>query len=128
MLNKIVKEFLDSIFKPKSVVCTVPKKIMYVSLPFTNDSVLIKGKLLSLLSHLYPYADFRFTFNNPLTIGRLFRVKDTLPEFMRTCIVDITFYVTAVSHFLLNEFHVVCPKKNGLHSILRLLVYLSFVS
>lgn len=88
MFNKIAKEFLENIFKPKSAVCTVPKKIMYVSLPFTNNSALIKRKLLSLLSHLYPYVDFRFTFNNPLTIGRLFRVKDTLPELMRTCIVN----------------------------------------
>ena len=87
LFNKILKQFLDNIFKPKTVVCTVPKKIMYVSLPFTSNSLLVKRKLLSLLSHLYPYVDFRFTFNNPLTIGRLFRFKDTLPELMRTCIV-----------------------------------------
>ena len=39
------------------------------------------------MSNLYPYVDFRFSFKNPLTIGRLFHFKDTLPELMRSCLI-----------------------------------------
>ena len=83
LFEKIVSTFLDNIFKPKSIISTVPKKQMYVSLPYMKNAILFKRELTSALSNLYPYVDFHFIFKNPLTIGSLFRFKDTLPELMR---------------------------------------------
>ena len=87
MFDKVVNRFLNNIFRPKAAVSTVPKKILYVSLPYIKDSFKIKNDLMNSLSDAYPYVDFRFIFKNPFTIGSLFRFKDTLPEFMRSCLV-----------------------------------------
>ena len=46
-----------------------------------------KKELVSELSKLYTYVDFRIVFKNPLKIGSLFSFKDTLPESMRSCLV-----------------------------------------
>ena len=88
MINNITKKFLDSIFRPKPVIFDVPKKPMYVSLPYmSNFSTDVKRELTLTLSKLYPYVKFNFVFKNPLTIGSLFHFKDTLPELMRSCVV-----------------------------------------
>ena len=63
---------------------TVPKKVMYVSLPFINKASSIKLDLSRVLTKLYPFVEFRFIFKNPLTIGSLFKFKDPLPELMRS--------------------------------------------
>ena len=87
LFDKTVANFLDNVFRPKFKIPTVPKKLMYISLPYTNDSSKLKRELTNFLSKFYPYVDFKFIFNNPLTIGSLFSFKDTLPELMRSCIV-----------------------------------------
>ena len=72
----------------KVLTCDVPKKLVYVSLPFMGHmSSIVKKELTAILSPLYPYAKFNFCFKNPLTIGSLFYFKDTLPELMRSCLV-----------------------------------------
>ena len=87
LFDKIVGKFLDTVFKPKFKVPTVPKKLMYVSLPYITDSSKLKRELTNFLSRFYPYVDFKFIFRNPLTIGSIFSFKDTLPELMRSCTV-----------------------------------------
>ena len=84
LFDKVIKKFLDDIFKPKIPVHDVPKKQMYVSLPFIYKSSNMKRELTEILSNLYPYVKFHFIFKNPLTIGSLFKFKDTLPELMRS--------------------------------------------
>lgn len=87
LFEKHVHKFLDDIFRPKVLITTVPKKLMYVSLPYTFDTRDLKCELLSILNKFYPYVDFKFIFKNPFTIGKLFHFKDTLPESMRSCLV-----------------------------------------
>ena len=83
-----VKKFLDNVFKPKTLNYDVPKKLVYVSLPYMgNFSSSVRKELSSCLSNLYPYVKFHFVFKNPMTIGSLFRFKDALPDLMRSCIV-----------------------------------------
>ena len=84
LFDNVVKKFLENIFKPKAVTFDVPRKKMYVSLPYMYNSAAIKKKLVRTLCNLYPYVQFHFVFKNPLTIGSLFRFKDTLPELMRS--------------------------------------------
>ena len=85
VFEKCVKNFLDQVFRPKSPIPNVPKKIMYVTLPYVNQCMTLKRDLSTALSNLYPYVDFKFIFKNPLTIGSLFHFKDTLPVLMRAC-------------------------------------------
>ena len=87
IIENIIRKFLNNIFSPKLSIPNVPKKIMYVSLPFTNFSTQMKRELITELSKLYTYVDFKFVFKNPLTVGSLFYFKDALPESMRSCIV-----------------------------------------
>ena len=84
LFDKVLNKFLDNIFKPRTPIYDVPKKQIYVSLPFMYNSTDVKRKLTRFLSNLYPYVKFHFIFKNPLTIGSLFKFKDTLPELMRS--------------------------------------------
>ena len=83
IFEKILKRYLCNVFNPKSPVPTVPKKVMYVSLPFTNNSSYVKSELTKTLDKLYPYVEFRYIFKNPFTLGSLFHFKDSLPDLMR---------------------------------------------
>ena len=85
--KKVLNKFLSNIFQPKPLILTAPKKVLYVSLPFSSNSNNLKRELLTVLTKLYPYVDFRFVFKNPLSIGSLFSFKDTLPELMRSSII-----------------------------------------
>ena len=87
LFDKIVRNFIDSVFRPKLEIPTVPKKLMYISLPYVSDSIKLKRELTNFLMKVYPYVDFKFIFKNPLTIGSIFSFKDSLPELMRSCII-----------------------------------------
>ena len=81
----LTKKFLDNIAHPKLPNYNVPKKLVYVPLPYLgNLTSSVKKNLELSLSDLYPYVKFNFIFTNPLTIGSLFQFKDTLPELMRS--------------------------------------------
>ncbi|MEL6606480.1 MAG: reverse transcriptase domain-containing protein, partial [Cyanobacteria bacterium J06614_10] len=85
---RFIKKFLDQKFQPPVKTLTVPKKNVYISLPYMgNFSYFCKSELTSCLSKLYPYVKFNFVFKNTLSIGSLFRFKDTLPELMRSNVV-----------------------------------------
>ena len=87
IFENVIRKFLDQIFRPKINTYNVPKKQMYVSLPFTVNYNDIKHKLTNVLLEIYPYVDFKFVLKNPLTIGSMFNFKDTLPELMRSSII-----------------------------------------
>ena len=88
IFDNLTKKFLDNIFHPKLPSYNVPKKLVYVSLPYMgNLTSSIKTNLEASLSDLYPYVKFMFIFKNPLTIGSLFHFKDTLPELMRSGVI-----------------------------------------
>ena len=84
IFDNLINWFLDNIFRPKPVLCNVPRKQMYVSLPYVPDASFLKRQLTEFLGNMYPYVKFHFIFKNPLTIGSLFTFKDTLPELMRS--------------------------------------------
>ena len=68
--------------------CTVPKKQVYVSLPYMgNFSASVEKELTTSLAKLYPYAQFNFIFKNPFTLGNFFRFKDSIPNLFRSGIV-----------------------------------------
>ena len=87
LFDKITKNLLNNVFKPKPRIIDVPKKNMYVSLPLMTNYSAVKQELTKSLSNLYPYVKFNFIFKNPLTLNSLFHFKDTLPELMRSSVV-----------------------------------------
>ena len=88
VLSGSIKKFLDNIFKPPTTYCTVPKKQIYVSLPYMgNLSVSVEKELNTCLSKLYPYVNFNFIFKNQFALGSLFRFKDNIPKLFRSGIV-----------------------------------------
>ena len=73
---------------PISNIATIPKKVIYVSLPYVGIyNKCLKQELTKTLSTLYPMANFRFCFPNPFTIQNLFKFKDSLPELMQSQVV-----------------------------------------
>ena len=88
ILPKLINQFLNKLFEPLSQITTVPKKVVYISLPYIGiHTKALKRELLSSLNHLYTMADFKICFANPLTLQNLFRFKDTLPELMQTRVI-----------------------------------------
>ena len=97
VFQNFIKKYMNNFFQPRSENFNVPKKEVYISLPYMGSfSSFCKKDLNTVLSKLYPYAKFNFIFKNPLTIGSLFKFKDTLPELMRSNII----------------YNFICPKCN----------------
>ena len=96
IFDKSLRQFLENI-SPKTQELTVPKKSVYVSLPYMGGmSTVVKRELNNVLTSLYPYVNFHFIFSNPLTISSMFKFKDVLPELMRSRVI----------------YHFNCPKCN----------------
>ena len=84
----VLRKFLNNIFSPPMQHCTVPKKKVYVSLPYMgNLTTSIKKDLTSHLTRLYPYVQFHFIFKNNFTLGNLFKFKDGIPKLFRSGII-----------------------------------------
>ena len=79
-----MRNFLTNVFRPKAVTCVVPKKEMYISLPYFYLSKHVKRELTTVLGNMYPYVKFNFVFKNPLKIRTLFKFKDALPQLMQS--------------------------------------------
>ena len=82
---KILNKFLSSVFDHKNPILTAPKKVLYISLPFTVNASIIKRELTKFLANAYPCVDFRFIFKNTKTLSSIFHFKDPLPDLMRSC-------------------------------------------
>ena len=81
LFDKILRAFLDRIFTPNSPVHTVPKKVLYISLPYYGySSFRVRKELSRLFNIVYPQVSFKFTFTNSYTIGSFFRIKDRIPK------------------------------------------------
>ena len=88
ILPNVIRKFLDKKLQPPEQVLTVAKQRIYVSLPFIGIfTSLLKKELTITLAKLYPMAEFRFCFSNPLTLQSLFKFKDSLSSMMQSGVV-----------------------------------------
>ena len=88
IIDKYIHSFLDSKYCPKIALPTVPKEIKYASLPYLGPlHTKFNMQLQKLLKTFFPATDFRLCFINPLTIGSLFRLKDSLPFHLKSSLV-----------------------------------------
>ena len=85
--DKCASLFLDKTFTSKPV-HTVPKKVLYFSLPFTGcHSLQIRTQILKLCSSAYPHIRIRFVFQPGKRLAHLFNFKDRIPKALRSCVV-----------------------------------------
>ena len=87
---KLLNDYVTSIFRPVTPIVTVPKKKMYLSMPFLGAKQQDFSKQLkSILSKFYPFLEIHIAPINSLTTGSFFKFKDSLPmEFIqvRSCL------------------------------------------
>ena len=84
----IVNRFLHNFHEPSAQITTVPKKVIFASLPFIGIyTKVLKQELTQAMNRLYPMANFKFCFTNPLILQNLFKFKDALPELMQSGVV-----------------------------------------
>ena len=88
-VQRIIRNFLNKIFENnnKIVVCTVPRDVIFVKLPFLGSlSYGIKRKLSNLINKNYTAVEVRFIFTT-FNIGNYFNFKDKIPQTLRSMIV-----------------------------------------
>ena len=75
------RQFIDNLFEPKPLICTVQKEKLYVKLPFLGPfSYHIRNLLTKSINPSYPQLDIRYVFTNNNTISTLFPFKDKIPD------------------------------------------------
>ena len=88
LFDKCVSLFLDKTFTTKSVIHTVSKKVLYISLPFTGCHALqIRTQILKLCSPAYPHIRIRIVFQPGKRLSQLFNFKDRIPKALKSCVV-----------------------------------------
>ena len=82
-LNSCVKSFLNKLYTPKVVILNVPKRNVFVKLPFLGGtSFQIRKKLQKLFSDKLMSCNLRIVFTSPLRVKSFFAFKDNLPKML----------------------------------------------
>ena len=89
LISNQIKKFLDKVLYPvQAVSYNVPKKSLYISIPYFGlQSDSLRKELLNLLNHSYPYINFKIILTNSFSISSFFKFKDRLPDFMSSNLV-----------------------------------------
>ena len=88
LVDKSIKEFLDKILAPKSVVSAVPKKNLVIALPYLSKLCLqIRTGINRIMKNKLPYYNIRFVFQTKCKISNVFTFKDKSTSFLRSDIV-----------------------------------------
>ena len=83
-----IHKFIKSKTVPPLTKQDVPKKIMYLRVPFFGpQSDTLAQELQHFLSHLFFHINFKIVMTNKFTIGSFFRSKDSLSVGMRSNVV-----------------------------------------
>ena len=86
LVNKHIRCFLNDKFQPRQLIPTVPKLVMFASIPFVH-STKFKLHLQMIINNMFPALDIHLISKNPRTLGSLFSFKDKLPALMRSSVV-----------------------------------------
>ena len=86
--DRCTRAFLDKVFHPEAVSHSVPKKVVYFSLPFTGThSLHIRTQISRLCSSAFPQLNIRCVFRPTQRLSHLFTFKDRIPKGLRSCVV-----------------------------------------
>ena len=88
LVHNQIRSFLNKIYEPVPQPLIVPRKCIYVKLPyFGYISEKIKQEILKILEKYFPHLDLKICFVNSLQIGSFFNHKDRLATGMCSSIV-----------------------------------------
>jgi hypothetical protein len=87
-IQSTIKKWFDKQLSLAPKVATVPRRLIYFSLPYTGyHGLQLRNKLSRLLQKNFPQANVRIIFKSGCSIRSLFRVKEKLPFAMRSHVV-----------------------------------------
>ena len=86
LVEKFVKDFLNNRFHPPQPKPSVPKLLMYASIPYVHSNI-FKIELKKVITKMFPALDIRLVSRNTKTISSLFSYKDKLPALMQSLVV-----------------------------------------
>ena len=79
---------LNNIYKQSSKISTVPKKPLFMSLPYYGKlTESIYYSMRTVLSDIYPHIDFQLSPKSTFTVGSFFKLKDVLPDDLRSNVI-----------------------------------------
>ena len=85
-IDKCIFHFLNKLFIKKPSVVTVPKKQLYIVLPFLGKiSAIVKSGLVKSLHKRLPFCKIRVVFKTTNRLKNYFSFKDTISEPLRSC-------------------------------------------
>jgi hypothetical protein len=87
LIENCISNFLDKKVFPVEKIQSVPRLIKYVKLPFFGPQSYKIRKDLQQIFKQFNHVEFRIVFTNPFTIGSFFKIKDRIPNDVRSCVV-----------------------------------------
>ena len=108
LADKCIKEFLDKLLAPKSVVSTVTKKDLVISLLYLGKlSLQICTRINRIMKNKRPYCNIQFAFLTKCKISNFLTYKDKIPSLLCSgiaykfefCCCNATYYGKTKRHF-----------------------------
>ena len=85
-IDKCTSKFMNKLYFKKPVMLTVPKKQLYLVLPFMGKmSALVKSGLVKSLHKRLPFCNVKIVFNTSNLLKNYFSGKDVVPEPLCSC-------------------------------------------
>ena len=84
--DKCISKFMNKLYIKKPVMLTIPKKQLYLVLPFIGKmSALVKSGLARSLHKRLPFCKVKIIFKTSNRLKNYFSFKDVVPEPLRSC-------------------------------------------
>ena len=88
LVQNLTDRFLSKKLDYQETLHSVPKKPLYLSLPyFGHKSILLNIELTKLISEYFYTLDAKIILVNNFRIGSLFKAKDALPKSLQACVI-----------------------------------------
>ena len=85
-IDKCISKFMNKLYIKKPGMLTVPKKQLYLVLPYMGKmSALVKSGIARSLHKRLPFCKVRVVFNTSNRLRNYFSFKDVVPEPLRSC-------------------------------------------
>ena len=108
VVDLCIKTFLFKIHRPKVEIHTVPKREVFMVLPFLGSlSLKIRSQLQNLFRQNFRHCNLRIIFKPSVRLSSFFRFKDQIPKFLQSGLVyrfkcsgcNATYYGKTKRHF-----------------------------
>ena len=107
-IDSCIKSFLNKLYTPKVVIPNVPKRNVFVKLPFLGSTLFqIRKKLQKLFIDKLTSCNLKIVFTSPVRVKSFFTFKDKLPKMLLSGLVyqykcggsNATYYGKTKRHF-----------------------------